>query len=385
MKNLSILGSTGSIGRSTLELVALNPESFNVVALTAGRNLKLLRSQIRDFKPKFVSVLNGSSVKGLRKEFPSVKFGFGVEGTVEAASLSKADTVVSAIVGAAGLLPTLSAIRAGKDLALANKESLVIAGPLVMGEVKKYGVKLLPIDSEHSAVYQSLKGHRKKDVKDIILTASGGPFLKRPIKSFGSITPKEALKHPTWTMGRRITIDSATLMNKGFEVIEARWLFGLKGERIKVTIHPESIVHSMVEYVDGSIISQMGDSDMKGPISYALGHPARLDKVGMKPFTLSGKTLRFIEPSLKRFPCLGLAYRALEQGASAPAVLNAADEVAVDMFLKGNIRFTGIYDTLEAVLSSHKVTALTSVEDVLEADRWARRAAKAHVKKIAVN
>ncbi|MCK4846850.1 MAG: 1-deoxy-D-xylulose-5-phosphate reductoisomerase, partial [Deltaproteobacteria bacterium] len=289
--------------------------------------------------------------------------------------------VVSAIVGAAGLLPTLSAIRAGKDIALANKESLVIAGPLVMSEAKKYGVKLLPIDSEHSAVYQSLKGHRSSDIKNIILTASGGPFLKRSIKSFGSITPAEALKHPTWTMGRRITIDSATLMNKGFEVIEARWLFGLKGEKIKVTIHPESIVHSMVEYVDGSIISQLGNSDMKGPISYALGHPKRLSRVGMDPFTINGKTLHFSEPSLKRFPCLGLAYRALELGESAPAVLNAADEVAVDIFLKGKIPFTGIHETLEAVLEGHDVEALKSVDDVLDADRLARAAARAHIRK----
>ncbi|MEE9614884.1 MAG: 1-deoxy-D-xylulose-5-phosphate reductoisomerase [Thermodesulfobacteriota bacterium] len=370
-KGVSILGSTGSIGRSTLEIVRRHPDRFRVVSLAAGTNVALLKKQVEEFRPEFVSVLN-------EKDAPEIgggtEVGFGGEGVERAATHGGADVVVSAIVGSAGLLPTLAAIRAGKDIALANKETLVVAGKLVMEEVEKNGVRLLPVDSEHSAVFQALQGHRREDVRRIILTASGGPFLNRPIEGLRDVTPEEALKHPNWSMGERITVDSATLMNKGFEVMEASWLFDVPMEKIDVYIHPRSIVHSMVEYVDGSIMAQMGPADMKGPISYALAYPERIDDGGA-PFDLSAAPLEFMQPEDERFPCLGLARKAMECGGTAPAVLNAADEAAVGMFLDGKIRFTEIFTTVAEVLDKHEPRAASSVEEVLKADRWAREAA----------
>ncbi len=268
----------------------------------------------------------------------------------------------------------MAAIRAGKDIALANKETLVMAGPLVMEEALKKGVKILPVDSEHCAIFQSLSGHRKEDVRRIILTASGGPFLDTPFERLERVTPEEALKHPKWSMGRKITIDSATLMNKGLEVIEARWLFDTPSSKISVLIHPQSIVHSMVEYIDGSIMAQMSSTDMKGPIAYALSYPERIPSGGPL-LSLTGLNLEFKEPELKRFPCLTLAYDALEAGGTAPAVLNAADEAAVGMFLKGRLPFTGIYRVISEVLERHTPKKISTLEDVLEADRWAREAA----------
>lgn len=381
---VALLGSTGSIGRTTLDVVRSNPDRFRVVALAAGKNTRLLKGQIKEFRPALVSVLTEEAAGEIRREFPSrnPEVLFGGKGAERVAAFEGADITVSAIVGFAGFLPTLAAIRAGKAVALANKETLVCAGAFVMEEVKKRGIRLTPVDSEHSAILQSLKGHRVEDVERLILTASGGPFLRFPLRGLTSVTPRQALRHPTWSMGKRITIDSATLMNKGFEVIEARWLFGISPERITVCIHPQSVVHSMVEYIDGSILAQMGSSDMRVPIAYALSYPERV-AAGERRFDIIGKGhggkgrkgLEFYEPDPKKFPCLLLAYRAMECGESLPCVLNAADEVCVDMFLKGALRFTDIYKTLLTVLESHNPRRLRSVEDVIEADRWGRCAA----------
>jgi len=379
MKGIAVLGSTGSIGRNTLEVVRKNPDRFRVVSLAAGSNVALLRQQIEEFKPEFVSVLGEPELKELKNSGLSCESGFGEEGAVRAACHTGVDTAVSAITGAAGLVPTMAAIKAGKDIALANKETLVMAGQLVMEEAVKRGVRLLPVDSEHSAVFQSLSGHRKEDVRRIILTASGGPFLNTPGERLETVTPEEALRHPRWSMGRKITIDSATLVNKGLEVIEARWLFDLPAAKISVSIHPQSIVHSMVEYIDGSIVAQMGSTDMKGPIAYALSYPERIaDSAPL--LGLAGLKLEFMEPDFKRFPCLGLAYNALETGGTAPAVLNAADEAAVSMFLKGRIPFTGIFKVISEVLERHNPGKVGALEDVLEADRWAREAAQASMR-----
>ena len=379
-KLLAILGSTGSIGTSTLDVVRTNPGRFAVRSLAAGNNLKLLTEQVREFSPSFVSVATYEAAGALRGALPeTVTVGYGVDGAVQAATFEGVETVLSAITGAAGLVPTMAAIKAGKDIALANKETLVLAGPLVMEEVKRHGVKLLPVDSEHSAVFQSIAGHRDSDIRRIILTASGGPFLSTPLSALSSVTPEEAVKHPRWKMGRRISVDSATLVNKGLEVIEASYLFGLPPSRISVTIHPQSIVHSMVEYIDGSIVAQMSNPDMKGPIAYALSYPERIDSV-TPPLSLSGLTLEFREPDAERFPCLGLSYEALRMGGTATAVLNAADEVAVEMFLKGRLPFAEIYRVLSEVLSAHSPGPVRSVGDVLGADAWAREAARGLIK-----
>ncbi|GMR04904.1 MAG: 1-deoxy-D-xylulose-5-phosphate reductoisomerase [Thermodesulfobacteriota bacterium] len=372
-KKISILGSTGSIGRSTLDIVRSHPDRFEVVALAAGTNTDLLREQIEEFKPGYVSVLTEDGAKRISREL-GIEVGAGVEGAVRTATCEEADMVVSAISGAAGLVPTVAAVKAGKDIALANKETLVMAGPLIMDDVKKNGVRLMPVDSEHSAIFQALAGHNSRDVKRIILTASGGPFLNMPAERLAEVTPEEALNHPRWSMGRKITIDSATLMNKGLEVIEAHWLFGVDADRISVCIHPQSIVHSMVEYKDGSIVAQLGSTDMKGPISYALSYPERIEP-GAEPLGLDGLKLEFFEPEAGKFPCLALAYRALEKGGTAPTVLNAADEVAVEMFLNGAIGFTDIFKVIEEVFNGSEIRGADSIEDLLKADRRARRTA----------
>lgn len=373
MKGVAILGSTGSIGRSALEVIRSNPKRFRVVALAAGDNIALLKEQAEEFKPDFVSVSGKEAAAALGKALKA-PVGAGVEGAEEAARCKGADVVISAIAGAAGLIPTLAAIRAGKVIALANKETLVLAGALVMEEARRHGAKIIPVDSEHSAVFQSIAGQRREDIKRVVLTASGGPFLNRPVEELDGVTPAEALKHPRWSMGRKISIDSATLMNKGLEVIEASHLFGIPGSRISVVIHPQSIVHSMAEYVDGSIISQMSVPDMKGPIAYALSLPERIEGA-TKPLDLSGLRLDFMEPDLKRFPCLALAYDALQAGGTAPAALNAADEEAVGMFLNGRIPFTGIYKVISEVMGKFSPKPIKKIEDVLEADREARLSA----------
>jgi len=378
MKKLTILGSTGSIGVSTLEVVAAQPEMFRVVALTAGANLELLKSQIETFKPEMVSVLTAEKAQTLSRMLTGKKpqIEYGVQGMIAAATASETTMVVAAIVGAAGLVPTTAAILAGKDVALANKETLVTAGHLVMDMVREAGVKLYPVDSEHCAVFQSMAGHRSEDIARVILTASGGPFLNWSKDRLQRATVTDALNHPNWSMGRKITVDSATMMNKGLEVIEARWLFDIPVDRIAVNIHPQSIIHSMVEYVDGSVMAQLGVPDMKGPIAYALTYPARV-KSGVKPLDLTALSgLTFFKPDTDRFPALKLAYRAADSGESMPAVMNAANEVAVEAFLDGKIGFMAIAESIERVMDLHAAHALTCIEEVLEADRWGRITAR---------
>jgi 1-deoxy-D-xylulose-5-phosphate reductoisomerase len=375
IKRLAILGSTGSIGRSTLDVVRRRPDRFKVVALAAGNNTALVKEQVEEFAPEFVSVLTKEAAAELRKSLPvPVEVGCGEEGVQRAAGFEGAEMTVAAISGAAGLVPTLTAIRAGKDIALANKETLVCAGPLVMEEVKKAGVSLLPVDSEHSAVFQALAGHGVSDVRRIVLTASGGPFLNLPLEELNGVTPEEALKHPRWSMGRKITVDSATMMNKGLEVIEARWLFGIDPDKISVVVHPQSIVHSLVEYADGSMVAQLGTTDMRGPIAYALSYPDRVD-AGVPRLDLCGLNLEFSEPEPERYPCLALAFTALREGGTMPAVLNAADEVAVDMFLKGMVSFADIYRVIREVFDLYVPRDILSLENVLEDDAWARKKA----------
>lgn len=375
MKQLTILGSTGSIGTSTLEIVAAHPDRFKVQALTAGTNLELFARQIRQFSPRLAVVLNEKLAGELAEMLPAPdrpEIMSGVEGLVAAATLAETQMVVAAIVGAAGLVPSAAAIKAGKDLALANKETLVTAGHLFMELVERHGVRLYPVDSEHSAVFQSIEGHRSADIARIILTASGGPFLTTPAEMLERVTVADALNHPNWSMGKKITIDSATMMNKGLEVIEAKWLFDVPVEKVAVNIHPQSIIHSMVEYVDGCVMAQLGTPDMKAPIAYALSYPERVT-TGIKPLDLTECSgLTFHKPDLERFPCLGLAYRALADGESMPAVMNAANEIAVEAFLQGRIGFTGIARLIEKVMDSHRPHDLGSIADVLEVDVWSR-------------
>lgn len=378
MKHLAILGSTGSIGVSTLEIVAAHPDRYRVVTLTAGSNLARLEEQVRRFRPLRVAVIDADGAQRLRESLgpDAPEIVAGVEGLITCATHPEADMVVSAIVGAAGLVPTMAAIEAGKDVALANKETLVTAGPLVMEAVARRGVHLYPVDSEHSAIFQSLEGHHKDDVRRLILTASGGPFRDRALADLEQVTPADALAHPNWSMGRKISIDSATMMNKGLEVIEARWLFDLPAERIAVHIHPQSIVHSMVEYVDGSVIAQLGIPDMKTPIAYALSYPERLP-LDLPPLDLcSLGSLTFAEPDHDRFTCLALAYDVLRSGGTSPAVLNAANEVAVEAFLGGEIPFLQIPAVIRAALDRHRPQPLQHIDEALRADRWGRETAR---------
>jgi 1-deoxy-D-xylulose-5-phosphate reductoisomerase len=375
MKRLTILGSTGSIGVSTLDIVAAHPDKFKVEALTAGSNLELFVKQIAAFSPRLVAVLNEELAAQLKTMLPvgqRPEIMAGVEGLIAAATVPESSMVVAAIVGAAGLVPTVAAIKAGKDIALANKETLVTAGHLVMELATANGVRIFPVDSEHSAVFQSLEGHRRADVLRVILTASGGPFLNYPLEKLAQVSIADALNHPNWSMGQKITIDSATMMNKGLEVIEARWLFAVPGEQIAVNIHPQSIIHSMVEYVDGCVMAQLGVPDMKGPIAYALTYPARIP-TGVRPLDLTELSgLTFFKPDHGRFPALQLAYRAMAEGESMPAVMNAANEVAVAAFLQGAITFTDIPATIARTMDAHVARPLGSIEDVLQLDQWSR-------------
>ncbi len=373
---MSILGSTGSIGKNTLEVVRQFPERFRVAALAAGRNIGLLRLQIKAFRPALVSVLDSSLAEELDRSLHHEDFrpeiAFGPEGYEKAAAHPRAEMLVSAMVGAAGLLPTLAAIRAGKQLALANKETLVIAGEIVMKLAAENRIRILPVDSEHSAIFQSLEGNHREALNRIFLTASGGPFFRKTREELCRVTPEAALCHPNWSMGKKITIDSATLMNKGLEVIEARWLFGVSADRIVVHVHPESIVHSMVEYIDGSVIAQMGIPDMKIPIAYALSYPERLP-VQTSPLDLFQlQRLSFYPPDEDRFPCLRLAYEACRKGSTFPAVLNAANEVAVSAFLEGKIGFPDIPRLIGTVMDAHHSPDELTLEAIVEADRRAR-------------
>jgi len=384
MKNITILGSTGSIGVSTLEIISAHPDRFRVIAITAGKNLELFARQIKQFCPRIAVVASCDDVPRLKDLCSGLDVTIlgGVEGLIAAATADETDMVVAAIVGAAGLVPTAAAIRARKDIALANKEILVTAGHLFIELVKEFGVRLFPVDSEHSAIFQSIEGHRSEDIQKIILTASGGPFLNTPASQLVQVSVRDALNHPNWNMGKKITIDSATMMNKGLEVIEARWLFDTPVEKIQVNIHPQSIIHSMVEYVDGCVIAQLGTPDMKAPIAYALAYPERIE-TGVKPLDLTVFSgLTFFNPDNDKFPCLGLAYRAINAGESMPAVMNAANEIAVAEFLDGRIGFTQIAETIERTIAAHSAHDLCTIEAVLKADLWGREFARETCKEI---
>jgi 1-deoxy-D-xylulose-5-phosphate reductoisomerase len=373
MKRLAILGSTGSIGTSTLDVVEAHPDEFKVVALAAGSNLDLLERQVRRFGPPVVSLASEGAARELRRRLASTRteVTWGSESLTQAAAGSGADTVVSAIVGGAGLLPTMAALSAGKVVALANKESLVMAGELMTATARARGTRILPVDSEHSAIFQCLNGHLGQ-VRRIVLTASGGPFRQLPLEAFARITPEDALRHPTWSMGKKITIDSATLVNKGLEVIEAHWLFGLPLDRVDVIIHPQSVIHSLVEYVDGSFLAQLGVADMRIPIQYALTYPERRACPAARLALEDLASLTFEAVDRQKFPCLDLAYEAARAGGSLPTVLNAANEVAVRWFLEHRVGFDEIPTIIRKALDAHPRRAVHKVEDVLAADREVR-------------
>jgi 1-deoxy-D-xylulose-5-phosphate reductoisomerase len=375
MKNISILGSTGSIGMNALDVIKDNPSQFRVVALSAGRNITLLKEQIEQYKPKIVSVIDCEHARVLENILgPACKTEIlsGPDGYQEMASLKEADIVISSMVGSAGLLPTIRAIEAGKDIALANKEIMVMAGDIIVKKAEMKGVRILPVDSEHSAIFQCISGNRHCDIRRIILTASGGPFLKISSEELIKVTPAQALKHPNWNMGSKISIDSASMMNKGLELIEAKWFFSVDIERIEIQIHPQSIIHSMVEYIDGAVIAQLGVPDMRLPIAYALSYPERLRRSEPSLDLAKVGRFEFFIPDFEKFPNLRLAYTAGRIGGTLPAVLNAANEVAVELFLKESLRFTDMPKMIEEVMSSHRTKESPDIEDILAADRWAR-------------
>ena len=389
VKGVCIFGSTGSVGRNTCRVIQSLADRFRVIGLTAGGNLRVLNRQIHQLQPKIVSVRDLKLARSLRERLrmegyrPRVKIVFGSGGMTEAATHPQVDTVVSASHGVTGLEATYRAVESGKSVALANKETLVVAGELITRLARKTKSDILPVDSEHNAIHQCLRAGRREEVRNLILTASGGPFLKTSRRALERIRPEQALRHPTWKMGGRITLDSATLMNKGFEVIEAHWLFRMPSEAIQVLIHPQSIVHSMVEFKDGSLIAQMGVADMKLPIRYALNYPDRLSINGVAAKGASPalsweqmKRLDFELPDLRRFPCLGLAREALASGGSMPCALNAADEVAVEAFLKRRVKFTDIPRLIQRVLRRTSVARLRSLADVWDCDREARAYAR---------
>ncbi len=374
MKRLSILGSTGSIGTQTLQVVRENKTEFAIEALAANSNIDLLETQVREFRPRITAVRDELKYKELKRRVGGfTEVVAGAEGVNDAAAAENCDTVVSAIVGIAGLIPTYNAIKAGKDIALANKESLVTAGRIIAEEVKKNKVQMLPVDSEHSAIFQSIGSNNRKEINKIILTASGGPFRTKSLEELRTVTINDTLKHPNWSMGKKITVDSATLMNKGLEVIEARWLFDIMPEAIEVCVHPQSIIHSAVEFVDGTVIAQMGLPDMKIPIQYALTYPGRLAMGGKKLSLASIGELNFYEPDIERFKCLKLAFTALNMGDSACVVLNGANEEAVRLFLGGEIGFLDIGNLIEKTLDKHKTVKNININDVAVLDQWSRK------------
>jgi 1-deoxy-D-xylulose-5-phosphate reductoisomerase len=383
MKNLSILGSTGSIGLNTLKIAQMFPDRFTVKALAAKNNISVLAKQIERFCPEIVAVYDEDTAVELKRMLPAetgVEILFGENGYEAAAAHESVDLVVVAVVGAAGLMPTLSAIKAGKNIALANKETLVMAGDIVMEQAELNNVKILPVDSEHSAIFQCIQGNRKEDIDKIFLTASGGPFLNLPKNEFNKITPKDALNHPNWNMGKKISVDSATLMNKGLEAIEAKWLFDVSREMIEVVIHPQSVIHSMVSFKDGTVMAQLGIPDMKSAIAYAMAYPERLALGQPIPDFVSIGKLAFDKPDIKKFPCLALAYIACESGKTLPAVLNAANEVAVAAFLENSISFVKIPEIIEKTMKHHSVVTDPTLNDILEADQWARKQAEDLIK-----
>ena len=383
-ENVSILGSTGSIGKNTLDVIGRNPDHFRVVALTANRNIEKLAEQCARFDAALAvtadPTLERDLSDALKRQGARAEVLVGDAGLKEAAGMAETDIVMAGIVGAAGLNSTFEAARCGKKILLANKESLVIAGEVFIAEARKNRARILPVDSEHNAIFQALptgfeQGLEAVGVEKIILTASGGPFRDLPAERFSEVTPEQACNHPNWRMGRKISVDSATLMNKGLEVIEARWLFNAHPDQIEVVVHPQSIVHSMVAYRDGSVLAQMGTPDMRTPIAYALAWPRRIE-AGVERLNLARMNdLSFEQPDLARFPCLGLAFQAMRSGASAPITLNAANEVAVDAFLNGRIGFEGIARLVEDVMERTAVSGVQNLDDVLEHDRQARQTA----------
>lgn len=373
MKKITVLGSTGSIGTQSLEVIKAHPDRFRVEALTCGKNKKKLEEQIEKFRPAFAVTEREEDAHDLMRKFPRTEFSWGEKGLIEAAE-GGCDMVLNALMGMRGLAPTYAAIQAGKDIALANKETLVAGGELVMDAAAKAGVKLLPVDSEHSAIFQCLEGNQNRPVKKILLTASGGPFRGYTKEQLENVTLAQALKHPKWNMGAKITIDSATMMNKGLEVIEARWLFDVEAEKIQILVHPQSIVHSAVEFMDNSVIAQLGVPDMRIPISLALGYPDRL-KNGEREldFFGEGSNLTFEKPNPEVFGCISLAYEAIARGGSCPAVMNAANEVLVAAFLEEKIRFVDIEKTLAHILDAHNTAYNLDLEGILEIDKETRK------------
>ncbi len=372
-----MLGATGSVGRNALAVIDSLRERFHVVGLTANTNSSLLGEFVRRYRPQYAALADEAHAQELRSNCPAeTRVLAGIDGLLTVASAPEADVVLSAIVGAAGLRPVLAAVESGKTIALANKEPLVMAGAIITEQAHKHGVELLPVDSEHNAIFQCLCGNKNQKVHKIVLTASGGPFYNESPEVLNNVTPEQALDHPTWDMGKKISVDSATLMNKGLEVIEAHWLFGVDVDRIKVVIHPSSVVHSMVEFVDGSIIAQLGQSDMRLPIQYALTYPDRMESAVDRLSVTEVSPLEFFKPSFEKFPCLRLAYEAARAGGTMPAVLNAANEVAVDEFLNRRLGFCEIPEVIERVMNEHTPAAEPTLEQVLAADAWARNQAE---------
>ncbi len=379
MRGISILGSTGSIGKNTLRVIDRFPDKFRIIGLAAGSQLEEIRKQIVKYRPEIVSLKSKTSASVLKQEFPKLTVLSGQDGLIDIATHPDSEFVVSATVGAVGLTPTLSAIKHGKTVGLANKETLVMAGDLMTKTAVESSSQILPIDSEHNAIHQCLDG-RKQTIRNIWLTASGGPFRNASLAEMNQVTPEQALQHPTWKMGTKITIDSATMMNKGLEIIEAHWLFDVRPEQIQVVVHPQSTIHSLVEFVDGSFLAQLGITDMRLPIQYALTYPDRID-TGLQSLNFATPVqLNFEPPDFTRFKCLRLAYNALREAGTAPAVLNAANEVAVTAFLSRKIGFLAIPEILEETLSRHKVKTADNLETVLEADSWARAKADSLIK-----
>jgi 1-deoxy-D-xylulose-5-phosphate reductoisomerase len=388
LKNICLLGSTGYIGTNSLTVIRKNPDEYRIIALGAGKNLDILAEQIEEFKPRFAAVINSDLARELKTRLNNrfnTEVLYGTEGYAQIAAVPEVDVVIAAMTGSSGLLPTYSAIRAGKDVALANKEALIIAGSVLTSESQRVGVHIVPIDSEHSAIMQSIQGHMREDLKKIILTGSGGPFKDYSMEELSRATPEAALKHPNWRMGKKITIDSATMMNKGIEAIEAKWLFNVEVDQIEILLHPQSIVHSLVEYVDGSIIAQLAFPDMRIPISYALSYPRHLeaDMPSLDLFKIG--SLSFEKPDTNRFRCLQLALTAGKIGQSMPAVLSGSNEIAVRAFLEGKIGFLDIPQLVEKTMERHRVFPVNSIDQAIEADRWGQSVAREILEKMVGN
>lgn len=371
-KKVAVLGSTGSIGTQTLEVIRALNNRFTVVSMSAGENIDLFINQIKEFRPKIVSINSENNAKKLKHIFPDIEVEYGLKGLTAVSSFDEVEIVVVAVTGGIGLIPTYESIKKGKDIALANKETLVMAGELIISESKKRKIKLLPIDSEHSAIFQCIAGSKCEHIDRLILTASGGPFRGFKIPDLKKVKAVDALQHPNWKMGKKITVDSATLMNKGFEVIEAKWFFNINYDKIDVAIHPQSIIHSMVEFIDGSIIAQIGETDMRIPIQYALTHPDRIINTFKRIDLFKNNTLTFEQPDIDTFPCLALAYEAGRIGGTMTAVMNSANDEAVKMFLNDKIHFLDIPVIIEKIMNKHDSIKNPNIYEILEADKWAK-------------